>query len=1244
MTVVAGTEQEDAKGHCPRVGQVWLAYLTKDIFALICFLCGSCLDPTLSAPEISYLQITGLFQINCVLLLIEILFLTLGAKTMIRTWRGLSELTTIRRNGQWLHMPTSRRLTNVKMLSVSELRLNRGENQYRLGRNVRMHTRKFRPGQASEICSSREQYLVIGTWSRRLGIPAKCLPTLRLVLTALVVFFLQNSCGTAGAGFGDTTPQELPHEAVSGVRLSILTMQTRASKRKLELRKIAVTPHRQCHDVLQNSFQGCNVAHCERLSSSAPHKVCEGRNVGQYLGGLIPPILCYTKSHNKPYEFMKSPSTCSTSRAAASSNRGSYTVGEPTGPMRARDSEESHSRKPLIPHAACMQGGESRSDRIIGSSTDECWLRSSANSSRPWGWRGKLARWEPHQVSAHCAPDHMCNTELGLINPSKLMLMKTTDDRRATTPLLAGHRAREPDPEHPARDAHEDDSQWNYWYQERPPPEPPLFEVDPVEEAAREKRHIAALMKARPGTTEEYWRAVTKQTVVPPENLAHWRSPKLIELGRRESIRRSDNFAAAPTAAAAEPSRSVQDPTGMPAGRPERKNYQLQLSASDEERQTEPTQSQAIEPSTMQHPANTGSTERVEHHHNSTPAVGAHGLDDPHRRGGGNATATTRKLSVEPESGCEADHVVSKGAPLPRHARQCPPAPREQHGRLRAREEGEVGAAWSVHPRSEAHHAPATTASLDHRYARGEGRPAGEHPSRFQAKKRTEPSSMTAPQAKHQHVTIRRAGQNQRWLDRAETTRSSIEASWATDATVPTRRLWTEGPDRSRHKAVNEASSDAPVGSNTTVHRRAAHGNMPIHAANATPSHHAGTEEHPQVDTHEMQHQEYIHYRPPRSDEPGNTRERAMPASSFASDDHGPKPETWSRSTSQKEHRSSEGARHGARLYAEAYQSERRGSQHRQDDDLKEANRFADAHASAFEEATLRAEARHRRATAAARDMHTDRGERENRYPEPSYPRPSTPTQTPPRSQRNRQHGEHPYAEDSIIPDEGPNRGRVYLYVVYEHIGEAKRLGARYDPNRKRWYAPNAEPHLLQRWGTQTWAQERQYINVPFCDNDEARSMGAKWDREARQWYDPTDDGSLTRIWGPAPARKVRPRDEPETRRYIRVSYNHKNRAKALGARWDPQAKSWYMPYGLPISNVRQLTQQFPETRKPAQRMMQRILETPPMPKAVNPKTHSPTPLSPGDTVREGVQWGVSSICSARNATTPLSGRPMALG
>jgi len=42
---------------------------------------------------------------------------------------------------------------------------------------------------------------------------------------------------------------------------------------------------------------------------------------------------------------------------------------------------------------------------------------------------------------------------------------------------------------------------------------------------------------------------------------------------------------------------------------------------------------------------------------------------------------------------------------------------------------------------------------------------------------------------------------------------------------------------------------------------------------------------------------------------------------------------------------------------------------------------------------------------------------------------------------------------------------RTYLAVPYSENGEAKQLGAKWDPVNKKWYAPNKESILIGRWG-----------------------------------------------------------------------------------------------------------------------------------------------------------------------------------
>ena len=85
----------------------------------------------------------------------------------------------------------------------------------------------------------------------------------------------------------------------------------------------------------------------------------------------------------------------------------------------------------------------------------------------------------------------------------------------------------------------------------------------------------------------------------------------------------------------------------------------------------------------------------------------------------------------------------------------------------------------------------------------------------------------------------------------------------------------------------------------------------------------------------------------------------------------------------------------------------------------------------------------------------------------------------------------------------------------------------------------------------------RNYINVPYKEKDEAKALGARWDKQHQSWYIP-------RKMDPAAFAKWSQNDTPQTalqtqeRIYLAVPYNERQVAKAAGARWDKQAKSWY--------------------------------------------------------------------------------------
>ena len=53
------------------------------------------------------------------------------------------------------------------------------------------------------------------------------------------------------------------------------------------------------------------------------------------------------------------------------------------------------------------------------------------------------------------------------------------------------------------------------------------------------------------------------------------------------------------------------------------------------------------------------------------------------------------------------------------------------------------------------------------------------------------------------------------------------------------------------------------------------------------------------------------------------------------------------------------------------------------------------------------------------------------------------------------------------------------------------------------------------------WIQDRHYLMVPFDDKDRAKRLGAKWDFEKKKWYYTGDDGRRFAEWIPPEAAKV---------------------------------------------------------------------------------------------------------------------------
>jgi len=108
------------------------------------------------------------------------------------------------------------------------------------------------------------------------------------------------------------------------------------------------------------------------------------------------------------------------------------------------------------------------------------------------------------------------------------------------------------------------------------------------------------------------------------------------------------------------------------------------------------------------------------------------------------------------------------------------------------------------------------------------------------------------------------------------------------------------------------------------------------------------------------------------------------------------------------------------------------------------------------------------------------------------FPRLTGVHSSPVSTQRSRLVGEHGWTGE-LQPEQVMPSGITYIDVPYEQKDEAKSMGARWDPDERRWYVQE------NAWSFSRWF--RRYLDVPYEQKDEAKSMGARWDPDRMQWW-----------------------------------------------------------------------------------------------------------------------------------------------
>lgn len=108
-------------------------------------------------------------------------------------------------------------------------------------------------------------------------------------------------------------------------------------------------------------------------------------------------------------------------------------------------------------------------------------------------------------------------------------------------------------------------------------------------------------------------------------------------------------------------------------------------------------------------------------------------------------------------------------------------------------------------------------------------------------------------------------------------------------------------------------------------------------------------------------------------------------------------------------------------------------------------------------------------------------------------------------------------------------------------------------------------------------AQENTPIKVPYQERNEAKALGAKWDRSEQTWFVPAgvsldkfakwNGAEVAAVAQDTPPQKVTP-DRSVERQELAVPYKDRAEAKAAGAKWDKEKKTWYAEAGADMEKL----------------------------------------------------------------------------
>ncbi len=184
----------------------------------------------------------------------------------------------------------------------------------------------------------------------------------------------------------------------------------------------------------------------------------------------------------------------------------------------------------------------------------------------------------------------------------------------------------------------------------------------------------------------------------------------------------------------------------------------------------------------------------------------------------------------------------------------------------------------------------------------------------------------------------------------------------------------------------------------------------------------------------------------------------------------------------------------------------------------------------------------------------------------------------------------------------------IKLSVSYDDKDEAKALGAKWSKQEQSWYVlEGTDLQPFYKWLPKEKKVElimasRDYLDVPREEKDEAKALGAKWDKYQKAWYvekgtdlepfakwnklDLTERNISHQTAEQTPkeqavSQTAEPKQEQtekevsaeqnpaQDKTFIAVPYDERKDAKALGAKWDKDNKSWYVEKGADLNKFK---------------------------------------------------------------------------